>query len=203
MQTKSYASLITLIEALCGVTFTNLEKPRIKAMVNRRAYDAYRETNYWPRFFVVGEERAASENVVPYEETDKRPIDSFIRIHRTEPYFIQSAQDFDYSVTSEGANLIAGDLNPDTVWVTYVAQLENDYGDADTEESEIPAEWFQYIAHGVFADFLRSEGQQEKAIVADAKAMDLLNDELAKIDTQNAVQVVGRRVQTYSNMQTR
>jgi len=203
MQTKTYASLITLIEALCGVTFTSLELPRIKAMVNRRAYKAYRSTNYWPRFLVVGEERTVTDYLIPYEETDKQSIDSFLRVHREAPYVDRSTQDFDYSVTADGCTLIAGHLNPESAFVTYLAQLQVEYGDADTEESDIPAEWYNYIAHGTYSDFLRSEGQEEKALVAEANANELLGFELEKIDTQNALQVIGRRVQSTGNMQAR
>ena len=34
--------------------------------------------------------------------------------------------------------------------------------------TDIPGEWFYYIAYGTYADFLRGEGQQEKAALADA-----------------------------------
>ena len=54
MQTKNYTTdLIPLVKALCGVEFSTIELPRIKAMVNRRAKRAYRASNYLTRFLKI------------------------------------------------------------------------------------------------------------------------------------------------------
>ena len=257
MQTKTYAELFALIQALCGVVFASIETPRIKALINRRALRAFRATNYWPRFLKIGEPRYFSSDPVaataivagvsyfidtvgntnfvsigadsndvgvyfvataagtgtgtarpalgyiPFAETGKDTIDTFLRVHRQQPYVVASVQEYDMMITATGATIITGNLNPATAFVTYKAQLNDTYGDSAGETSAIPAEWYQYLAHGTYADYLRAEGQQEKAAIADQEADSLLQDELIRIDEQHTLQIVANRVFTNANMQTR
>lgn len=203
METRTYADLYALIEALCGVSFASVEQPRIAALVNRRATRAYRASNYWPRFLVIGEERAVTLNVVPFTETDLSSIDTFLRIHRTQPYVSASAQEFEFMVTAAGATLICGTLDPSSAWVTYKSRHTDTYGTGSSDTTDVPKEWFEYLAHGAYSDFLRAEGQQEKSALADAEATDILTDELLRIDEMHTGQIVANRVFTNANTQTR
>ena len=203
MQTKTYAELFALIQALCGVVFASIETPRIKALINRRALRAYRATNYWPRFLKIGEQRVVTSGVVPFTESGLDSIDTFLRVHKQAPYVTASVQEYDIMVTASGATLVCGDLDPSEAFVTYKAQLTDTYGDGSGETTAIPAEWFQYLAHGTYADYLRAEGQQEKAALADQEAEALLQDELIRIDEQHTLQMVANRVFTNANMQMR
>lgn len=203
MQTRTYADLFETIEGLCGVRFATTETARIKALINRRATRAYRASNYWPRFLTIGEERTVTDNVIATEETGLSTIDTFLRIHRTEPFISASAQEFAFMVTAAGARLIAGSLAPDSAFVTYKSTHDDIYGTIGTDVTTVPKEWFQYMAHGTYADYLRAEGQQEKAALAEAEAADILTDELLHIDEQGTTQIVSNRIHTNSNMQTR
>ena len=257
MQTRTYADLFSLIQALCGVVFASIETGRIKALINRRAQRAYRSSNYWTRFLKIGEERYLSSDpiaataivsgsgyfiatvgdtdftaigssantvgeyfvatgagtgtgtarpalgYVPYSETGKSSVDTFLRIFKQAPYISSSVQEFDFTVTAEGATLVAGDLNPSTAFLTYKAQFSDTYGDGAGETSSVPAEWFQYLAHGTYADYLRAEGQQEKAAVADAEAEALLTEELIRLDENHTSGFVSNRIRTNANMQLR
>ena len=203
MQTKTYAELFALIQALCGVVFASIETPRIKALINRRALRAYRATNYWPRFLKIGEQRVVTSGVVPFTESGLDSIDTFLRVHKQAPYVTASVQEYDIMVTASGATLVCGDLDPSEAFVTYKAQLTDTYGDGSGETTAIPAEWFQYLAHGTYADYLRAEGQQEKAALADQEAEGLLQDELIRIDEQHTLQMVANRIFTNANMQSR
>jgi hypothetical protein len=203
MQTKTYAQLISLIQSLSGVVFANIELGRIKALINRRALRAYRSTNYWPRFLKIGEERTVTNNVVGYTESGLDPIDTFLRIHKQAPYINVSVQEYDIMVTADGAALVAGASGPTSAFVTYKKQLTDTYGEDSGEVSDVPAEWFQYIAHGTYADYLRAEGQQEKAVIADQEADLLLQEEMIRIDEQHTLQLVANRIFTNANMQMR
>ena len=203
MQTRTYAELLSLIQSLCGVVFATLELGRIKALINRRALRAYRSTNYWPRFLKIGEERAVTSDVVPYTESGKSSIDTYLRIHVQAPYVTTSVQEYDIMVTADGAKLVAGNTAPTSAFVTYKAQLSDTYGDGVGESTSIPAEWYQYMAHGTYADYLRAEGQQEKAALADQEADMLLQEEMIRIDEQHTLQLVANRIFTNANMQMR
>jgi hypothetical protein len=257
MQTRTYADLFALIQALCGVVFASIETGRIKALINRRAQRAYRSSNYWTRFLKIGEERYLSSDpiaataivadsgyfiatvgdtdftligssantvgeyfvatgagtgtgtarqalgYVPYSETGKSSVDTFLRFFKQAPYIASSVQEFDFTVTAEGATLVAGDLNPSTAFLTYKAQFADTYGDGAGETSSVPAEWFQYLAHGTYADYLRAEGQQEKAALADQEAEALLTEELIRLDENHTSGFVSNRIRTNANMQLR
>jgi hypothetical protein len=204
MQTRTYADLFDLIQALCGVIFSSIETPRIKAFVNRRAKKAYRSTNYWTRFLKIAEERLVVSGYIPHDQDGLDGIDTYLRIHRQDPYQTTSVQEFDFMVTSSGAQIIDGNLGSTSAWVTYKRQLTDTYGDGSGDTiSSIPDEWFEYLAHGVYSDYLRADGQQEKAAMADAEANEILQDELMKLDEQHTQQIVSSRVMTNANMQTR
>jgi hypothetical protein len=106
-------------------------------------------------------------------------------------------------VTADGATLVAGNTAPTAAYVTYKAQLADTYGDGSGESTSIPAEWYQYMAHGTYADYLRAEGQQEKAALADQEADMLLQEEMIRIDEQHTLQLVANRIFTNANMQMR
>jgi len=203
MQTRTYAELLSLIQSLCGVVFANLELGRIKALINRRARRAHRSTNYWPRFLKIGESRTVNENLISYMEGGKDSIDTFLRVHKQAPWVTASAQEYDIMVTADGAMLIAGSTSPTEAFVTYKKQLSANFGTDQLEDQNIPDEWFQYIAHGTYADYLRAEGQQAKSVIADQEAEILLQEELIRIDEQHTLQTVSNRIFTNANMQLR
>jgi hypothetical protein len=205
MQTKNYTTdLLPLIKSLCGAEFATIELPRIRAMVNSRAKRAFRASDFWPRFLVVGEERVVTNGYVTWDEAGLDSIDTFIRIHRTQPFVDSSAQDFDFWVDNTGARLIDGSLNSSTAFVTYKKEWTNSYGDGSNGTTlQVPDEWFEYLAHGVYSDWLRAEGQMEKAVIADQEAMDKLTDELIRIDEMRSSSLVSTRISTNANMQSR
>jgi len=203
MQTKTYAELFALIQALCGVVFASIETSRIKALINRRAMRAYRASNYWTRFLKIGEERVISSSVIPYSESGLSSIDTFLRVYKQAPYISSSVHEYDIMVTASGATLVSGDLNPTEAFVTYKAQLTDTYGDGSGESTTIPAEWYQYMAHGTYADYLRAEGQQEKSVIADQEAELLLQDEMIRLDENHTSGLVSNRIFTNANMQMR
>ena len=208
MQTRTYADLFSLIQALCGVVFASIETGRIKALINRRAQRAYRSSNYWTRFLKIGEERVVTSGVMPYTEAGLSSVDTFLRIFKQAPYISSSVQEFDFTVTADGATLVAGDLDPSSAFLTYKAQFTDTYGPGlpdglSTDVTSVPAEWFQYLAHGTYADYLRAEGQQEKAALADQEAEALLTEELIRLDENHTSGFVSNRIRTNANMQLR
>jgi hypothetical protein len=192
MTTKTYAELLDMIKSLCGVEFATIELGRINALVNRRAKRAYRSSNNWPRFITVGQSRAVTSKNVPYTESALDTIGTFLKIQAVAPYTASSPQDFNFYVDSAGAKLITS-ANPATAFVTYKKVLSDVYGETAGMQASVPSEWFDYIAHGVYSDYLRAEGQQEKSQLADNEAAMILNDELVQIEQQGAGMTFGTR----------
>ena len=192
MTTKTYTELLDQIKSLCGVEFATIELPRINALVNRRSKRAYRASNNWPRFITVGQSRTVTTKNVPYAEGALDTIGTFLKIQAVAPYTTTSPQDFNFYVDSAGAKLITS-TNPAAAFVTYKKVLTDVYGETTGMQALIPSEWFDYIAHGTYADYLRAEGQQEKSQLADQEAAMILNDELVQIEQQGAGITFGTR----------
>lgn len=192
MTTKTYTELLDQIKSLCGVEFATIELPRLNALVNRRAKRAYRASNNWPRFITVGQARAVTSKNVPYTEGVLDTIGTFLKVQAVAPYTTPSPQDYNFYVDSGGAKLITS-ANPSSVFVTYKKVLADTYGETTGMQSAVPSEWFDYIAHGVYSDYLRAEGQQEKSQLADSEASMILNDELVQIEQQGAGMTFGTR----------
>jgi hypothetical protein len=68
---------------------------------------------------------------------------------------------------------------------------------------EVPAEFFAYIAHATYADFLRMDGQTDKAFAEENTASVSLALELEKIDIISNNNTVNKRFSTYVNRQSR
>jgi hypothetical protein len=204
MQERTYSDLLTLIRSLAGAGgFTAEEQTSILSFVNRRASEAYNMSQSWPRYLVVGEERAIDSSpasTIPYAEAGKNTIYEWIRIHRTQPFLRNSALEFDFYVDSNGAhilNLTTADAT--SAFVTYKKELSQ-----FTENStNIPGEWFAFMAHTAYADFLRMDGQHDKALTEEQVAQGYIAMELEKVDNMMNNNTALKRFSTYINRQAR
>jgi hypothetical protein len=204
MQDRTYSDLLTLIRSLAGAGgFTAEEQTSILSFVNRRASEAYNMSQSWPRYLVVGEERAIDSSpasTIPYAEAGKNTIYEWIRIHRTQPFLRNSALEFDFYVDSNGAhilNLTTADAT--SAFVTYKKELSQ-----FTENStNIPGEWFAFMAHTAYADFLRMDGQHDKALAEEQVAQSYIAMELEKVDNMMNNNTALKRFSTYINRQAR
>jgi predicted small secreted protein len=205
MQVKSYSGaggLKELIQALAGVSsFTTEEDSKILSFVNRRAAEAYNLSPSWARYLVVSEERTiTTANTIPYTQATKDDIGEFIRIHRKQAFLNDSSLEYDFYVDSNGANILNIVNTEDTsAFVTYKKELA-----AFTETSEdIPLEFFYFVAHAAYADFLRMDGQHGKALTEEQIAKNYLDIELEKIDIRNNNNSINHKFSTYVNRQSR
>ena len=196
MDTGTYSDLLTRIKALAGVSdFTDNELTFLNSFVNRRANIAYRASEFWPRYLVVGEPRTVINNIVPYKQTGMKDIDTFLRIHKTyTPYQLLTAMELEYFVTNDGAYLVADTLPSNPTYVTYKTVWEGPY---DPTSTNIPYEWFDYLAHSVYSDFLRQDGQSDKALTEDSFASDILSEQLSRTDITRSAGMIAHRISTH------
>ena len=204
MQVRTYSDLEGLIKSLAGVfSFTSEEEDQILNFVNRRAFEAYNISPIWPRYLVISEERTiSSDNLIPYTQTSpaKDEIAEFIRIHRKQAFLNNSALEYDFFVDSNGANILnIVSSEATSAFVTYKKKL-----DLFTKDStDIPAEFFYFIAHAAYADFLRMDGQHGKALAEEQLAKNYLDIELEKIDIRSNNNSINKKFSTYVNRQSR
>ena len=195
MDYTTHAAIVERVSALSGNgTFDATKTIWLTSLINRRSNLAYESTDFWPRFLVVGEARTITSNYIPYAQGALSTIDTFLRIHKTyQPFYQHSSIEFEYYVDGLGAHIIADTSSTSTAYVTYKKAWDGPYTTASTN---IPGEWFDYIAQGVLADYLRQDGQTEKAQAEEKIADDILQNQLMKTDVTRSVGVLSHRIST-------
>jgi len=136
-------------------------------------------------------------NIVPFTQAGKSDIDTFLRIHKTyQPFYLYSAPELEYYVNAEGAHLV-GDTAPSTgTYVTYKMVWDGPYTNSSTT---IPYEFLDHLAHAVYADYLRQDGQNEKAIAEENIAKGILDDQLQNTDVSRATGMMAHRISTHNS----
>lgn len=147
---------------------------------------------------------AYTELVPGYTSSDavvnRETIGEFIRIHRKKAFLNESALEYDFFVNNDGANVLNVANGEDgVVYVTY----KKPFTEFTTSSTDIPQEFFYFIAHAAYADFLRMDGQHGKAITEEQLAQNFLDIELEKIDIRSNNNSINRKFSTYVNRQSR
>ena len=75
--------------------------------------------------------------------------------------------------------------------------------DYTTSTEEVPGEFFQYIAYGTYADFLRMDGQHNKAQLEDQNAEFALAQQLERLDAIMNNNFINTKFSTYVSRQSR
>jgi len=137
-------------------------------------------------------------------ESSRADIDSFMRLTTAAPYGAEPATGYevDFYVTNNGA--IPASTPPDPYTQLFVTHKAEWGGPFAASTTEVPIEFFEYIAHGAFADWLRSSGQSiPQAQAENAVAQEMLNYELLKSQSRANAQVNNQRFSTYISNQSR
>ena len=286
MQSETYANILIRIRALAGVdAFTTSELTLINSLINRRGYQAYRESDTWVRFIVAAEARPGPLNIIPFAYTandgnrsisaasrngttvtvtvtadidgdfvtgqyltmagmtgtvepdgsyqvtvtddaeftyeltttntatetyslisataqpdDISEVDTFIRVFNAFPYNLIGGGEYTFYVQSDGCHVVGNYTEAPGFYVSYKKQWDGPY-DA-TSNTDIPLEFFNYMAHAAYADFMRMDGQVDKALVEEQVAKEYLALELMRPQNQANGQILSR-FQSHGSRQSR
>tara|TARA_R110002012_G_scaffold44522_1_gene119262 strand:+ start:600 stop:1595 length:996 start_codon:yes stop_codon:yes gene_type:complete len=157
-----------------------------------------------------------TSSYIPYSAITGTSIGEFNRIHKKRAFVNNSSMEYDFFVDLNGANILnisypsenfdkLSNLGGTTAFVSYKKQFTPFTVTSDYYNSvvEVPAEFFNYIAHAVYSDFLRVQNRQQEAISEEQVAQTYLALELEKIDIRNNNNTVNKRFSTYVNRQSR
>ncbi len=140
-----------------------------------------------------------AKNLIPYAQSNENNIGEFLKIHRKKAYVNDSSIEYDFFVDFDGGNILNITNTTDgTAFVTYKKELPQ----YTITSTDIPGEWFFFIAHGAYADFLRMEGRVEQSITEEGVAQGYLAQELEKVDNMSNNNVF-RRFSTHGTRQSR
>ena len=145
-----------------------------------------------------------SELVPGFSSSDpvvnRETIGEFIRIHRKKAFLNESALEYDFFVNNDGANILNVSNGEDgVVYVTY----KKPFTEFTVSSTDIPLEFFYFVAHAAYADFLRMDGQHGKALTEEQLAQNFLDIELEKIDIRSNNNSINHKFSTYVNRQSR
>jgi len=146
------------------------------------------------------------KNIIPYAEKGimtsepaKTTIGEFLKVYRKKAFLNDSSLEYDFFVDSSGANVLnVANATDSAAFVTYKKQLPQ----YTITSIDIPGEWFFFMAHGAYADFLRMEGKVEQGMAEEEVAQKYLAQELEKVDNMSNNNVF-RRFSTHGTRQSR
>lgn len=128
-------------------------------------------------------------------------VATFNRVWDKNPYLTtNSAVEYEFWVDSDGCHIVGGADGLAAAWVGYKKEWPGPYLASATD---IPLEFFYYTAHATYADFLRMDGQIDKARVEEEAASTYLVLELEKAETQRNNNLLYRRISTHNSRQAR
>lgn len=213
LQDSTLKELKDLTFALIGreYTTTSASYGRINSLWNYAANKAYRASNYWERYLVIGDERTVSnKNQIPRVQSGSETIDTYLRIYKNNPEEKRGGE-YKFVVNNSGATITgnAGGLTSDlyespdgsgfylqpdsseddaTVFVVYKKILDVNLSTTDSDSTTIPPEFLAYMAHLTAYTWQRSVDQNASDAnftLSLALVNSVLEDELAKISDQN------------------
>ena len=143
--------------------------------------------------------KVLTRNLIPYAESGLTSIGEFLKVYRKRAFFNDSSLEYDFFVDFNGANILnVANTTDNTAFVTYKKELPQ----YTITSIDIPGEWFFFIAHGSYADFLRMEGKVEQGMAEEDVAQKYLAQELEKVDNMSNNNVF-RRFSTHGTRQSR
>jgi len=153
-----------------------------------------------------GTPKIVDKQLIPYAQTSKDTIGDFNRIHRKRAFQNNSSMEYDFFVDFNGANILnIANSTDNEAFVSYKKEftpfdVTSGYADSTVE---VPNEFFPYLAHATYADFLRMDGQTDKAFAEEERANLAMALELEKVDIISNNNTVNKRFSTYVNRQSR
>ena len=127
-------------------------------------------------------------------------IEQVFRVYGTKPFYQTSSLEYDYVTASGGIEPIANSQGLTGFWVSFKKEWPGPYLSSAVD---IPLEQFYYVAHATYADFLRMDGQLDKAMAEEQVAQTYLTLEIDKAETQRNNNAVFRRISTHLSNQGR
>lgn len=148
---------------------------------------------------VTGTETYSGSGTVTPSSVDD--VDTFYRIWDANPVGTSSsANEYEYWVDSDGAHVVNNAEGNYGWWVSYKSEWDGPYTSSATT---IPLEFFYYAAHATYADYLRSDGQVDKALAEEQAAQQYLVVEVDRVENQRNSNIFKRRISTYTSRQSR
>lgn len=209
-KTETYSNAFLRYKHLVGTdALTTGEEDAFKENFKnrfRRGYQLYA----WPEYCVLGEEKILGSNLIRTYSPTGAPggpvtlvsnADTVLGIYKQDPNFTLKPVEYIFSSTYDAFGYPAvriitdQDLTGVSVFVSYRMDLDDAikatpspfatvpvFGNGVGEANEIHEGLANYAIYGAYVNFLRSDGQNQKAIIEEQMADKILFDEIEKIE---------------------
>ena len=194
--TRQWADLVRLTQARAGAAFAaGTELDNISFLLNSAAHIMYNETPWWERYLVL-EERSVVDGYIPYEESGLDTIGEYIGHWNGEVFSCAGATPGTAYPDHNGIR-ITNCNQGDTVYVAYKKAFTDVYGDGENgTTSEVPSEWFEFMAYHAARSYQESQGEQIQGIAL--STVEMVKDQaLLKINRQGIYNNIASRFRTY------
>ena len=213
--TESYTNLQERFKSIAGLqSLETTDASFLRQAVNRRFRTAYQRYP-WPDFTVIGEsvtmDGSTSNTIQTFNvsapHTNIKVLandaDVVFRVHTSDPKSTRYPEEYTYVslLNTDGDPAVklvlpGAHLNSTEVFVTYRKDVEaviadgnasstGFFGDETNDNDNIPFRFFEYMAFGAYADFLRGDGQTDKAQIEDQNAELILRQEIDIVRNQS------------------
>lgn len=161
----SYICISNLSSSAAGTTFVNYQYDNI---------DVY-NTNFWQEI------DPTFERYIPYESEGKNTIGTILSIFLDDPRYSDTTP-LNFREGREGIYIEGGDTKQNWIWVKY--RIDAPTFTETSSSEEIPNFLAPAIKSYAYRGWLIGEGQHEKAMLQDQKALELLVREVDKLNSQ-------------------
>jgi len=169
------------------------------------AYYSLSSTSITETGWSIGTSPSAKANAPRVRDLSE--IGEFVRIHRNQAFLNMSSVEYEFGVQSDGAHILnAVNAKESQVWVTYkkpITLLTSLDIDGAASLTQVPQEFFYYMAHATYADFLRMDGQHNKASFEEQIAENYLGEEMDNPQQVANNNTIGKRFRTHVSQQSR
>jgi hypothetical protein len=182
VRTATYATYKTRLCGLVGITestLTDEELAQFLGWFNKNVRNAW-ESFPWPDLTRIEQRTPDADLLIAFEQPGETVIDTVIELYKDSPLARRLPRKVGWTLTHEGIKLI-GPTVSDSVYVYFRTQCPESTGlDGDT----FPYIFLNHVVYASLADWLLSDGQNDKYAQAVMVAGEMLKDEIDKYERQ-------------------
>jgi hypothetical protein len=182
LRTSTYTTYVDRLCALVGIsrdTLTSDEDAQFLGWFNKNVRGAW-ESFPWPELTRIEQRTPDANLVVALDQPGQAEIESVIELYKDNPLASASPRRVGWTLTSDGIQLV-GQTSAESVYVYFRTVCPESTGlDGDT----FPYLFLNYVVYAGYADWLLSDGQNDKYAQAVMVAGELLRDEIEKYERQ-------------------
>ena len=197
--TKTYQNYLDRYQRLAGVdTLSDDEKEFALQFFNRNLRFIYRAYD-WPFTCKVEQRTPDAAYQIDWAQAGETVMGEVLECWKDDPFGNVTPRALPYNLTGDGIQLYAAG-SPDPTYVWFRPRLVECTGDV---AYTIDYDFFEYVAHASYADWLASNEQTANSAFQRGIAEQILTDEIEQWSRQQRSQSLRGNTRTHGTEQTR